>query len=543
MATTTVSGLGVDPTQYPVYGSTEEQQQKYHETLQDQIKALENRYAQPNWFKVAAGFAKPQLGGFLASLGSASEALGENVEQQRASALPIAQMRAQLAQSEALMGQNVDVSSQIKKWRADPKNAGQMPPGNLVADWASRAPKLPAVEAFLAQQSLAQKNQELLQGQQKTEMELLGKAREVGDITLDQYKEGVRNLRARLGTMATSPNVPSSAVSGETPTTETTKIENQLPKEKFDLSKPGAIENVKRAIEQMADPVARIEAMRQFNAQINPNNMQAKPTGRDAAQEAFKSEYPAEKAKESTFDTSSFKIKPSFERKDLIATPVTASEIAHNASLNSGAALLEGEKQKQYQGLQKINDSVGFGTANDANKAVLEMLDKDPDSAVATTNMLRRKGPLAAGLAKGLGINVGPYGVHVRAEGILPALYASLTPEQQDYQDKLLNGIARSVYYDLISRGIDPEKEGAEKFGQRMLQETHIEQGPSAIHRAIKQNDIRLMHNQKLFKTLSDYYPQAIKAGSMSPLHDIQMQHPEVKVLNGLLQRRLKEAN
>jgi hypothetical protein len=61
------------------------------------IKALEERYSQPNWYKVAAGFAKPQLGGFLASLGSASEALGENYEQQRAIQPTIAQLRLQNA--------------------------------------------------------------------------------------------------------------------------------------------------------------------------------------------------------------------------------------------------------------------------------------------------------------------------------------------------------------------------------------------------------------------------------------------------------------
>jgi hypothetical protein len=62
---------------------------------EDQIKALEERYAQPNWFKIAGAFAKPQLGGFLASLGSAADVLGENVESQRAIAPTIAQMRAQ----------------------------------------------------------------------------------------------------------------------------------------------------------------------------------------------------------------------------------------------------------------------------------------------------------------------------------------------------------------------------------------------------------------------------------------------------------------
>jgi len=68
-------------------------------------KALEDRYAQPNWFKIAAGFAKPQLGGFMASLGSASEALGENVEQQRAIAPTIAQMRSETAAQRQVLAQ------------------------------------------------------------------------------------------------------------------------------------------------------------------------------------------------------------------------------------------------------------------------------------------------------------------------------------------------------------------------------------------------------------------------------------------------------
>jgi hypothetical protein len=112
MAETT--GLATDPSKINPYGASQEQLSEYQKTLEDQIKALENRYAQPNWFKVAAGFAKPQLGGFLASLGSASEAMGENVEQQRASALPIAQMRAQLAQSNILMGSNKTASDMVK---------------------------------------------------------------------------------------------------------------------------------------------------------------------------------------------------------------------------------------------------------------------------------------------------------------------------------------------------------------------------------------------------------------------------------------------
>ena len=81
-------------------GSNPEITKEYENLLAAQKQyadELEQRYAQPNFFKVAAGFAKPQLGGFTASLGSAFEALGEQRELQRAIAPTVAQMRAQIA--------------------------------------------------------------------------------------------------------------------------------------------------------------------------------------------------------------------------------------------------------------------------------------------------------------------------------------------------------------------------------------------------------------------------------------------------------------
>jgi hypothetical protein len=114
-------GLATDPSKINPTGAAPEDLSEYQRSLEEQIKALESRYAQPNLFKVAAGFLKPQLGGFGASLGSAAEALGENVEQQRASALPIAQMRAQLAQAKILTGQNKTQSQEFEEWRATGK--------------------------------------------------------------------------------------------------------------------------------------------------------------------------------------------------------------------------------------------------------------------------------------------------------------------------------------------------------------------------------------------------------------------------------------
>jgi len=112
-------GLSTNPRDINFYGAQDEDISEYQKSLDDSIKALQQRYAQPNWFNVAAGFFKPQLGGFAASLGSASEAMGQNVERERESQLPIAQMRSQLAMSKIAMGQNKQAADLVKKHEAE----------------------------------------------------------------------------------------------------------------------------------------------------------------------------------------------------------------------------------------------------------------------------------------------------------------------------------------------------------------------------------------------------------------------------------------
>lgn len=82
--------IGKDPAITAAY-------EKYNQSIEKYADELEKRYEQPNWFKVAAGFAKPQLGGFLASAGSASQELGKWVEQQRSIAPTVAEMRSRIA--------------------------------------------------------------------------------------------------------------------------------------------------------------------------------------------------------------------------------------------------------------------------------------------------------------------------------------------------------------------------------------------------------------------------------------------------------------
>jgi hypothetical protein len=488
MATEPKYSLSSDPSKVNPYGAPEEQLNEYQQSLKDQIAALEQRYANPNWFKVAAGFLKPQLGGFAASLGSAGEALGENVEQQRAAALPIAQMRAQLAQSNILMGQNAEVSKEIRQWHIDHPN--EVPPPGMVSHWAGKAPDAPAVKALLGQQKLSMDQQQLLSSQQTTEMTRLMEMRKEGLISPLEYATRLRQIEAR------SFNIPTSPVSPSTPQGTTVAPEAQ----KEIVPPPPTPEPSAPVKTTENKPVAN------------------KPTEPDFA---------------------NFKITPSFAVSQLNDRAVTEKEKADNARLIEGAKLLEAVKEKQYQNLQIVNEPNAYATAKEANESLLNMLKNEPVMSAKTTNMLRKAGPLVALLERGIGISVGPYGANVNVAGAKPALYASLTEEEQKHQDKLLNNIARSVYYDLKSRGIDPEKEGAEKFGQRMLQETNIEQGPAAIHRAIAQNDIRLKHNKALYDAVNKYFPKA-KELSLSPLHDLFTQHPEFKVLDIMLNKKLQ---
>lgn len=104
-----LSGLAqpINPT-----GLTADNLATYQQTLQDAMDSLQQRYANPNWFNVAAGFFKPQLGGFGASLGSAAQAMGENVEKQRQSEIPIAAMRAEMGRV-GLVQQQKNTANQL----------------------------------------------------------------------------------------------------------------------------------------------------------------------------------------------------------------------------------------------------------------------------------------------------------------------------------------------------------------------------------------------------------------------------------------------
>ena len=171
-----VTGLGVDPTKINPYGASDEQLQRYRDSLDEGITALQKRYESPNWFKVAAGFAKPQLGGFLASVGSAADALGENVEQERAQQLPIAQMKAQLSQADILMSQNKKVAALVSERRA--KGLPITP--EFVSEIVNTAPDSATAKALQAELQTQQKQQEITSQVQGNALKAIEAARLAG---------------------------------------------------------------------------------------------------------------------------------------------------------------------------------------------------------------------------------------------------------------------------------------------------------------------------------------------------------------------------
>lgn len=123
----------MDPSKINPYGAEEKDVSNYRQAQLDALEALQKRYEKPNWFKIAAGFAKPQLGGFFANLGSANEAYGEQVEKRRENAVNIALLKSQMAQSNILMGQNQKQSDILNQWQSQDHTPTPQEISNLIA--------------------------------------------------------------------------------------------------------------------------------------------------------------------------------------------------------------------------------------------------------------------------------------------------------------------------------------------------------------------------------------------------------------------------
>ena len=98
----------------------DEAKQEYFEALNKTLQALETRANAPvNWWNVAGQFFNPgRTGQFGEALGNVATTVGRDVEKAQEAAVPIAQMRAQIA------GQKYTVESDDKAFRMLADNLG-----------------------------------------------------------------------------------------------------------------------------------------------------------------------------------------------------------------------------------------------------------------------------------------------------------------------------------------------------------------------------------------------------------------------------------
>ena len=118
MATTGAlpAGMGLD----------QDARQEYLGAMNEAMRALESRQ-NPNFFNIAAGFLAPTKGGsFGESLGQASAAVGKQQEDQEARALPIAQMRAQIASQKFEMQKDASMLGALAQITGMPSGGAAM---------------------------------------------------------------------------------------------------------------------------------------------------------------------------------------------------------------------------------------------------------------------------------------------------------------------------------------------------------------------------------------------------------------------------------
>ena len=479
---TLAGGLAkINPAELP-----EDKLEKYQGILQEGVDALEKRYAEPNWFKVAAGFAKPQLGGFTASLGSAAEAMGEQTEQKRAQTLPIAKMKAEIEQANILMGQRKLQNTIFQEWKKANKPMDEATATRIISldpnsEVASAVKEARTQQNTLMSNRTAQ-NQMLIQ-QQQQDMLLLDAQRKSGQISAEEYNRRLAGIVARQSQRP--PVYPED--------TQGTAADR--------LNQSGAkpvTDNVPQPVEVKPEPAPK----------------------------------PVEKVE--------FKYKPSYVLPHKHA--VTADEIAANAKVLATAESTNAEPERQFKALQQINDPQNFALAQASNEAVKEAIASDPKTFVKVTNLIRQSGGLSSMLEKGLYVNVMGQGVNIGIP-ISAGLDANLTPDEQAYRDTLINNLATSAYYGLLARGIDPSKAGEGKFEKLLLQEMHIDKSPKAIRHQIDLNSEQLKHAKRIHDIVSSALPDAIQSGSLSPHHDVYKQNKDIKIENGVYDAILKDRN
>jgi hypothetical protein len=485
--------LGVDMTKINPYGSSDAELQTINNALEKNISALQERYAKPNWFKIAAGFAKPQLGGFIASLGSASDAMGENIEKQRESEIPIAQMRSQLALGQSLLSKRKNVSDDIAKWKVE--HQGQLPPPAQIAEWAARSPDLPAVQAMAEQQKTAAQQQELQIRRQENALRAAQLERDFGI----KIPSGGEIESPTTVTGGPSGNAPT----GDSPTSVVGKSSTgaRLNPEQQALLSLGIpiISGIRTPEEQAALRDHQDASGKWVTAQGLPvaDNSQH-TTGNAVDVDSSKLSENQKQILKSLGYTQPLPNDPNHWQKGEGSSdqPKKAPQILGDTNISfnplstqSDTARLQGltkeavEKvhQQRYSSLESVGNPQNFESSQQAIDSMIKAINSNPQMANKVLNIVTGQGGVAGAirnvLESGVGVNIQGFLGNVQIP-VRPAMIGALSKQENDFYNLLIsqsaniskiqqriegvnpNGISNAELDVLKSAGVNPKTQG-----------------------------------------------------------------------------------
>ena len=477
-----------DANNLPLYGESDEDMQNLQNAQQKVSDALEHRYDNPNWFNVAAGFAKPQLGGFLASLGSASEAMGQNQEEQRNNVLQSSDLKLKLLQNQMMLGANKKAADQMQQWHTDNPGALAMPP------------------EVLSEFSKGATNSPLIAKEQQNYNDQINRAKELQSAGGNLSPAQMNLLK---GTSTSQPQQTDSSTQPSAP----------IGQAKFDLNKSSPEQLAQLAKTPGFDQSALVRGVKNFEGQNTQDNQPQKPAP---------TIYPPS-------------IPPLNDKSTFGQVNSKAMVDAHNTMVNE----MEQPLRDQYSSAASIAAGPNYTPENAARTNLIQLIQSNPGLTQKISGLVRSS-PVLASVDEGA--NATAAGAHVNfALPISTALDANLSDPEKAFKDKLINLVNQVSQSDAKLNGTVagkvPQQEYMKSFGSYI--NDHM--SPATLENAAKLSKVNLDQKRDWYNQMTDELGKNVSPDSQTPFtdvnknsHTIQNISKKYTGVNNLLQQELQ---
>jgi len=581
---------GLDMAKLPLYGQDDERLQELQKAQKEALDALQKRYDQPNWWKVAAGFAKPQLGGFLASAGSAAEAMGENVENQRAQQLPISQMKLALAQSNMLLGANKKVADQVKAWRDTHPN--ETPSAQQVGEWEAMAPGSSVVASLKNELKFKQEQQgvdvQAQQAQIASQQAAIAKANAKRAANIPLSAEDIAVLSAPTPSMTqkekvptvNNPNVaaPAQPSAEEKPKAETksknvyitpdgARVTEDLYKDFYKNGKASIpiISNLRSPEEQEALKDHQDANGKWYTKEGRPVSETSKHLTGDAidldpSKPLNKDQIGMLKSKgwnqtDPKNDPNHWERTPHAETEQPApqAKPTASAEsqklnypptlaVPNTAGLGDAdrQMIMEAHKKnvdatespnvQTIQNYQPLVTGSNYGTISDNYNSALKLIHDNPKLSQQVFAMMRKYG-MEAALNEGVGFHAGALNANVSLP-IAAFKDAERREEVKAFADELFRKLAVLAAANAKSNGADLSKTPVTEYMSAMSQFANKNMTSMAAEHALNLSRAEFEHKKKVYDQVLKELPRVDTSKTQTPYTDIMQNSPELQKIH-----------